>query len=57
MEIGRGDVYWSDLAVDREKWRAVVNAMSRPLGSIKCGGFLDQPRNSLLFRKDPATCS
>jgi hypothetical protein len=57
MEIGRGDVDWSDLALDREKWRAVVNAMIKPLGSIKFGGFLDQSRSSMLFRKEPAPCS
>jgi len=57
MEIGAGDVDWSELALDREKWRAVVKAMIKPLGSIKFGGFLDQPRSSLLFRKDPAPCS
>jgi hypothetical protein len=33
------------------------DAMIKPMGSIKCGGFLDQPRISLLFRKDPAPCS
>jgi hypothetical protein len=57
MEIGSGDVDWSDLALDREEWRAVVSAMIKPLGSIKCGGFLDQPRSNLLFGKDPAPCS
>jgi len=41
MEIVHGDVDRSDLAQDREKWRAIVNAMIKPLDSIKCGGFLD----------------
>jgi hypothetical protein len=27
LEIGWGDVVWIDLAQDRDKWRAVVNAV------------------------------
>jgi hypothetical protein len=30
-----------ELAQDRNRWRALVNAGNEPLGSIKCGEFLD----------------
>jgi hypothetical protein len=40
-EIGFGDVDWIDLAQDRDRWRALVNAVNEPSGSIKCGEFLD----------------
>jgi hypothetical protein len=26
-EIGRGDMYWIDLAQDRDQWRALVNTV------------------------------
>jgi hypothetical protein len=29
-EIGWGDVEWSHLAQDRDRWRAVVNAVMNP---------------------------
>jgi hypothetical protein len=37
MEVGRGNVDWIDLALDREKWQAVVNAMIKPFGSFVRG--------------------
>jgi hypothetical protein len=36
LEIGWGGVDWIGLAQDRNKWRALVNAVYEPLGSIKC---------------------
>jgi hypothetical protein len=29
-------VDWIDLAWDRDKWRALINLVIKPLGSIKC---------------------
>jgi hypothetical protein len=34
-------VDWMHLAQDRDQWRAVVNMVNEPSGSIKDGGFLD----------------
>jgi len=32
---------WIELAQDRDRWRALLKAVNEPLGSIKCGEFLD----------------
>jgi hypothetical protein len=34
-EIGWGVMNWIDLAQDRDQWRALVNTVNRPSGSIK----------------------
>jgi hypothetical protein len=35
-EVGWGDVDWIGLAQDRNRWRALVNAVMNLWGSIKC---------------------
>ena len=39
--VGWGDVVWIDLAQDRDKWKATVNAVMNPRVPIKYGEFLD----------------
>jgi hypothetical protein len=35
-EIGWDGIHWIDLAQDRDQWRALVNTVMKPSGSIKC---------------------
>jgi hypothetical protein len=39
-----GGIDLIDVAQDRDRWRALVNAVMKPLSSIKCGKFLDYLR-------------
>jgi hypothetical protein len=41
QEMGCGSMDWIALAEDRDRWRALVNAIIKYSGSIKCGEFLD----------------
>ena len=41
QELGCGGMDWINLAEDKDRWQALVNAIMKPSGSIKCGGFLD----------------
>jgi hypothetical protein len=41
QEMGWKGMDWIDLAQDRDRWRALVNAVMELPGSIKCGEFLD----------------
>ena len=45
---------WIDLAQDRDRWLALLNAVIKPSGSTKCGEFLDKLRTFQLLRKDCA---
>jgi hypothetical protein len=35
-EVGCGDVVWVGRAKDRNRWRALVNSVLKPSGSMKC---------------------
>jgi hypothetical protein len=46
QEVGCGFVDWNGLAKDRDSWRTLASAVMKPLGSVKCGEFLDNLQTS-----------
>jgi hypothetical protein len=45
---------WINLAQDRDQWRALVNTVMKPSGSIKCWEVLEWLLNWRLLKKSSA---
>jgi hypothetical protein len=54
-EIGWDGMDWTDLAQDRDQWRALVNAVMKPSGSIKRWEVLEWLHNWQLLKKGSAS--
>jgi len=52
-----GAMDWIHVAQDRDRWRALVNAVNEPGFSIKCWEILVYLRTSWLLKKDSALLS
>jgi len=47
QEVRCGGLDWIELALDWDRWRALVSTVMNLRGSIKCGEFLDWLQNQL----------
>jgi hypothetical protein len=50
-EIGWDGMDWIHLPQDGNQWRALVNTVKKPSGSIKCWEFLEQLQNWRFSRR------
>jgi hypothetical protein len=56
-EIGWDGMEWIDLTQDRDQWRALVNTVMEPSGSMKCREVLEWLHSWRLLKKGSAPIS